>query len=112
MKDVFAIVPTHQRIGLFACVLLAIRDPEFIEGWGRLRGITLAKSIPKTPIDFLIHKATGYDKVVDAKTEATFCQLVEDVKDVVWDRLPAEVQADLCRDTAKKIVGKAVNGSP
>lgn len=64
---------------LAECVAIAVANPEFVENWARLRGI----SLPSTPIDRMVDDATG-------RSDAIASQFIQDVADLLFDRIGKE----------------------
>ena len=83
------------RLGFYHTLVTSLSNADLVAQFNRLTGRSLGLRDPKTPIDAMIDKATGYDKErmeADALDMAAFAEFV---KDCVWDRLTEQDRCDL-----------------
>jgi hypothetical protein len=67
---------------LAKCVDAAARNPVYVMQWARIRGIEL----PETPMDWLVDDSTG-------RADSIAALFIEDVRELIYDRLPAPEDA-------------------
>lgn len=82
-----------QKVTFMDCVFTAAAIPELVDNFNRLTGCTLGCSIPKTPLEAIIDRATGYDNKLSDEEKANIVAFIDFVYEFVWCRLPEEVRA-------------------
>lgn len=87
----------EQEVGFLRTLRQSIHTPGLVEQFNRLTGRKLGQRSPKTPIDAMIDKATGYEAVLAAEDAADMKAFAEFVRDVVWNRLPPHVRREMSR---------------
>ena len=87
----------RNEVGFLFVLNESLQTPGMVENFNRLWGCKLGVRSAKTPIDAMIDKATGYDKVREAEDLADMRKFAEFVRMSVWNTLPPAVRAEISK---------------
>lgn len=79
-------------VTFFQCLQYALHQHELVENFDRLFNCSLSKVKPLAPIEILVDRATGYDKIREAQILKQMNKFTAFVWECVWTRLPWEAR--------------------
>lgn len=87
----------EQEVGFLRTLRQSLHTPGLVEQFNRLTGRKLGQRSPKTQLDAMIDKATGFDVVRESENMDDMKAFAEFVRDVVWTRLPPHVRREMSK---------------